>query len=249
MMKSRRPVIAITGGSKGLGYALAAHLLQHDFAVSICARHANELAHATQELERFGPILSASGDIADPSFQRRFIDATVDSFGRLDGIVNNASTLGTLPMPTVQDTDLPNLSNVLNVNTVAAVGLVQQSLPHLLTRTRGLILGISSDAAVGGYANWGIYGASKAALDLLHKTLADELDGQDIHVFAVDPGDMDTDMHRDASPLDEGLPKPDLVAQALLPLFLPLRTTASFPFPSGTRLQVQNQGLCPTEVS
>src|SRR5207247_2899667 len=88
---------------------------------------------------------------------------------------------------------------VFEVNTLAPLALAREALP-LLRRGTGLVVNISSDAAIGGYPGWGIHGASKAALDLVSKTLAAELKDQGIAVVSVDPGDMRTKMHQDASP-------------------------------------------------
>lgn len=256
------PVVVVTGGTQGLGLALAQVLLDSGFAVSLCARteadvnaarvlltggntacrHKSPQAHQDR-------LLALTGDVSNPDFQRTFIAKTVASFGRIDALVNNASTLGTLPMPNVLDSTPEHETYVFDVNVFAALQLVRHAMPHLVKQPRSLVLGISSDAAVGGYPGWGIYGASKAALDLFHKTLAAELADPSVQVHSVDPGDMDTAMHHAADPDAQGLVNPAVVANALLPLFQQLNASSGFPFPSGARLQVTSHGLIETEVT
>ena len=148
------------------------------------------------------------GDVSDTG-HRDAIAAIVKNYGQLDLLVNNASTLGSLPMPTLADYDLSALADVFQINVIAPVALVQTLLPYL-EAGNGLVINLSSDAAVGGYAGWGGYGASKAALDLISATLANELDS--VSVVSVDPGDMRTDMHQDAFPGEDisDRPLPDV---------------------------------------
>jgi len=227
----------------GLGFSLAKALLNEGFAVAVCARTTEALREAASALTELGPMLSVQGDISDDAFQTSFIDQIFRTFGRLDGLVNNASTLGYVPMPTLQRTSGTNLNRVFQTNTFAPILLLQKALPHLLSRDAGVVVGISSDAAIGGYPHWGVYGASKAALDLLHKTTAAELEQTAISVYSVDPGDMATAMHEAAIPGDTGLAEPDDVAKALLPLFTHLRDQLTLAFPSGCRLVVRHNEL------
>ncbi len=136
--------------------------------------------------------------------------------GGLDLLVNNASILGPSPLPPLADYPLAALEQVLAVNVLAPLGLVQAALP-LLRRSRGLVINISSDAAVGGYRGWGGYGTSKAALDLLSLTLAHELADAGVTVVSVDPGDMRTQMHQDAFPGEDISDRP--LPEATLPFW------------------------------
>jgi NAD(P)-dependent dehydrogenase (short-subunit alcohol dehydrogenase family) len=145
-----------------------------------------------------GRVVELAGDIASPEVRSR-VRAAVDRFGGLDLLVNNASELGASPLPPLAEYPLEQLEQVYRVNVIAPVALVQALLPALVRR-RGLIVNISSDAAIGGYPGWGSYGASKAALDLVSLTLAHELAGVGVSVVAVDPGDMRTRMQQAAFP-------------------------------------------------
>ena len=152
-----------------------------------------------------------AGDVADPTHRQRLAAVTGDG---LDLLINNASDLGQTPLPTLVEYDLDRLRTVLETNTVAPLALVQALLPGL-QRRGGLIVNLSSDAATGGYPGWGGYGASKAALDLISKTLAGELQG--VTVVSVDPGDMRTQMHQQAFPDEDITDRP--LPEATLPFW------------------------------
>ncbi|MGI0156123.1 MAG: SDR family NAD(P)-dependent oxidoreductase, partial [Thermoplasmata archaeon] len=135
----------------------------------------------------------------------------VDRLGGLDLLVNNASDLGASPLPPLVEYPLAELERVYRVNVVAPIARVQLLAPAL-ARRRGLVVNISSDAAVGGYPGWGSYGASKAALDLATLTLAHELAEAGVSAVAVDPGEMRTGMHQSAYPGEDisDRPLPDV---------------------------------------
>ena len=195
-----RQVALITGASRGLGAVLASFLAQQQYDLVITARGAEPLEAAAQALvENGGEVLALPGDVSDPTHRRRLVEASASVFGRLDVLVNNASTLGPTPLSVLADYPLEGLEQVLTVNLLAPLALVQLALP-LLRQSGGLVVNISSDAAVAGYPGWGGYGASKAALDLVSATLANELRDEGVGAVSVDPGDMRTQMQQDAFP-------------------------------------------------
>ncbi len=204
-------VALITGASRGLGAELAAFLAKQGYDLILTARGADALEATAHSLEQYdGMVVAIAGDITDAEHRRRLAEAA-ESFGRLDLLVNNASGLGLSPLPPLAEYPLDAVEEVFRVNIVAPLGLVQTALP-LLQKSRGLIVNISSDAAVGGYPGWGAYGASKAALDLISATLANELSDDGVAVVSVDPGDMRTRMHQDAFPGEDisDRPLPDV---------------------------------------
>jgi NAD(P)-dependent dehydrogenase (short-subunit alcohol dehydrogenase family) len=142
--------------------------------------------------------------------RRRWVDAARE-LGGLDVLVNNASELG--GVGPLMAFDVQRFGRVFPVNTGAPIALIQLALPLLAAR-RGLIVNITSDAAHGAYAGWGPYGASKAALELLTRTLAAELLDQGVSAVLVDPGDMRTRMHQEAFPGEDisDRPLPDVTA-------------------------------------
>jgi NAD(P)-dependent dehydrogenase (short-subunit alcohol dehydrogenase family) len=187
----------ITGGSQGLGRTVAGFLAAQGYDLVITARGAEALATAARELRRHGgQVIALAGDIADPAHRGR-LAAAARELGRLDILLNNASTLGATPLPPLTEYPLDALEEAFRVNVAAPLALVREVLP-LLAASGGLVVNVSSDAARGGYPGWGGYGLTKAALDLASLTLAHELSG--IGVVAVDPGDLRTRMHQEAFP-------------------------------------------------
>lgn len=201
----------ITGASRGLGAELGSLLAKQGYDLVLTARGAVPLEATARSLEQHGGrIVAVAGDVSDPEHHRRLTEAA-ESFGRLDLLVNNASELGLSPLPSLGRYPLDVFENLLRVNLIAPLGLVQSALP-LLRKSGGLVVNISSDAAVGGYPGWGAYGASKAGLDLISATMANELRSEGVAVVSVDPGDMRTQMHQDAFPGEDisDRPLPDV---------------------------------------
>jgi NAD(P)-dependent dehydrogenase (short-subunit alcohol dehydrogenase family) len=215
------PVAIVTGGSKGLGRALAGELTRSGWSIVIDARDAVALEAAADVLRRSSPgaaeIVAVSGDVRDPGHRAELV-AAASRLGGLDLLVNNASNLGPSPLPRLSGLGLGELREIYEVNVVAVLGLVQESLPLLSGSANARILNVSSDAGVEAYESWGGYGSSKAALDHLSAILAAEEPG--LRVFAVDPGDMRTDMHQQAFPGEDISDRqlPEAVAPRLLAL-------------------------------
>src|SRR5205807_6200503 len=194
---SIQKVALITGASRGLGRVLAGFLAKQGYALIATARNEADLQAAAKEFAAAGvSVVSIPGDVSVPSDRLRLLEAA-KRYGRIDLLVNNASDLGDTPLPPLENASHDTFLRVFDVNTLAPLALVRQALP-LLTRTRGLVVNITSDAAVGGYPGWGAYGASTAALELGPKTLAAELKDREVAVVSVNPGDMRTRMHQDA---------------------------------------------------
>jgi len=206
------PTALLTGASRGLGAALAGALSRRGWRLVVDGRDPGRLAASVAALPRPDLVTALAGDVTDPAHRAALATAAGD---RLDLLVNNASDLGPTPLPRLADLPPAALERVLAVNTVAPLALVQAVLPAL-EQAGGTVLDVSSDAAVEAYEGWGGYGASKAALDRLSAVLAVEHPG--LRVYAVDPGDMATDMHRAADPDATGLPEPATVVPALLRL-------------------------------
>jgi NAD(P)-dependent dehydrogenase (short-subunit alcohol dehydrogenase family) len=211
-----RHVALITGGSRGLGATLAAFLAAQDYDLVLTSRHADELEAASRAIAHYGGrILQIVGDVADEDHRQKLV-AGAWELGGLDLLINNASELGPSPLPPLADLPLDRLERLLAVNVVAPLGLAQSALP-LLQQRQGLIVNLSSDAALGGYPGWGGYGATKAALDLISLTLAAELKEHGVAVVSVDPGDMRTVMHQAAFPGSDISDRP--LPEATIPFF------------------------------
>ncbi|MFF2994289.1 SDR family NAD(P)-dependent oxidoreductase [Streptomyces sp. NPDC057950] len=211
------PVAVITGASKGLGRALGAALARRGWDLVLDARTADVLAETAQALSGYGTRVAAlPGDVTDAGHRAALV-AAARGFGGVDLLVNNASALGAEPLVRLEDLTPGGLRRALEVNVVAALGLVQEALPLLRAARAGAVVAVSSDAAAEAYPTWGGYGASKAALDHLSAVLAEEEPG--LRVWSVDPGDMATDLYAAAVPDDGGpRPAPDSVVPAFLRL-------------------------------
>jgi NAD(P)-dependent dehydrogenase (short-subunit alcohol dehydrogenase family) len=197
----------LTGASRGLGLALARSLAARGWRLVVDAR---TLPSAPFELSG---AVAVEGDVADPEHRRALVQA---AGGRVDLLVNNASELGPSPMPALADYPLDALERVYRVNALAPLALAQLVLP--LMPEGGRILNVTSDAAVEPYEGWGGYGSSKAALEQLTSILAAE--HPELHVYAVDPGDMRTAMQQQAFPGEDisDRAEPESVVPALLRL-------------------------------
>ncbi|MFE2815747.1 SDR family NAD(P)-dependent oxidoreductase [Streptomyces nigra] len=211
------PVAIITGASKGLGRALAEGLAGRGWDLVLDARTAGALERTAEALRRYGTRVAAvPGDVTRAEHRAALAEAAW-RLGGVDLLVSNASALGAEPLVRLDALPVDGLRRALEVNVVAALGLVQEALPLLRASAAGAVITVSSDAAVEAYGAWGGYGASKAALDRLAAVLAAEEPG--LRVWAVDPGDMATDLYAAAVPDDDG-PRPE--PAAAVPAFLRL---------------------------
>ncbi|TML20378.1 MAG: SDR family oxidoreductase [Actinobacteria bacterium] len=184
------PTGILTGASRGLGLDLARALVERGWRLVVDARGSVDLESAWSGVDGVLPI---AGDIADPLHRLALVEAAGDE---IDLIVNNASALGPSPLPPLAEYPVDALRQVYEVNVTGPLALVQLALPRLTAGAR--IVNVTSDAAVEPYEGWGGYGSSKAALEQLTSILAAE--HPELRVYAVDPGDMRTQMHQDAFP-------------------------------------------------
>ena len=183
----------ITGASRGLGLALARELARRSWRLVIDARGAEALEAARAELASLTEVVAVLGEVAADEHRRALVAAAGP---RIDLLVNNASLLGPSPQPRLADYPLDVLERVYRVNVNAPLALFQTALPALAPGA--CVLNVTSDAAVEAYEGWGGYGSSKAALEQLTRVLAAE--HPELRIVAVDPGDMNTQMHQEAFP-------------------------------------------------
>jgi NAD(P)-dependent dehydrogenase (short-subunit alcohol dehydrogenase family) len=193
--------VAITGGTSGLGLALTRLFSEHGARVAFVARDATRVAEVARSLPGTHGLVgdvSRKNDIYPLALQ---ITAALDG---LDVLINNASSLGPVPLALLADTECEDLEAALATNLLGPFRLTKALLGALGSAARdgrpALVINITSDAAVSAYPGWGAYGASKAALQHLSRIWSEELREQGVQVIAVDPGDMDTPLHALAVP-------------------------------------------------
>src|SRR5204862_2362747 len=208
----------ITGASKGLGAALAGEMASLGARVALVARGATELeAVAARNRAQGGDAHALPADIGDKRAIHAIAGAAAAVVGPIDVLIHNASTLGPTPLRLLLDTECEDLGAVLETNLFGPFRLTKIVAGAMALRGSGLVVHVSSDAAVAAYPRWGAYGVSKAALDHLGRIFAAELGAAGVRFLSVDPGEMDTEMHAAAMPDADraALPRPEVVARRI----------------------------------
>lgn len=227
--------VIVTGASRGLGKALAEVLAARGAEVVMVARHAGALEEAAAPLvERGYRVHTLAADVGDEDAGARIAGAASAMAGAIDIVIHNASTLGPTPLQALADTRDEDFEAALAVNVLGPFRLTRALAGAMVQRGRGVIVHVSSDAAAEAYPSWGAYGASKAALDHLSRTWAEELRDTGVRVISVDPGEMDTAMHAAAMPDADraSLARPEEVAEGIV------RMLEDESAPSGSRVKV-----------
>jgi NAD(P)-dependent dehydrogenase (short-subunit alcohol dehydrogenase family) len=211
--------VLITGGSRGLGRALAVRLSVEGAKVALVARRQEELDEVVREIREHGGIaFGIAADVGDKESVYPIVGQAAALAGPVDVLINNASVLGPVPLQFIPDTDCEDFERALQVNTIGPFRLIKAVVGSMVLRKTGVIVNISSDAAVEAYPSWGVYGASKAALDHLTRIAAAEMADAGARFLSVDPGEMDTRMHAQALPDADpaSLQSPDAVAEKIV---------------------------------
>src|SRR5262245_33373355 len=234
-MQIQNTSVLITGGSRGLGRALGKVLAGEGARVALVARGARELNAAVDEIRRNGgEAYGIPADISDKNSIYAITGEAAAMVGPIDLLIHNASTLGPVPLRLLLDTDCEDLEHALEVNLVGPFRLAKAIVGSMALRGRGLVISVTSDAAVEAYEGWGAYSVTKAALDHLTRLFATELGGSGVRFVISDPGDRDTRMHADAVPDADvtTLGKPEDVARRILECI-----RRADDIPSGSRLK------------
>src|SRR5262245_61088896 len=224
--------IAITGGTSGLGLALVRRFADAGADVAFIARGRAGVERVCRERP---DTLGIVGDISEKDEIHPIALQVLGALGGLDVLVNNASSLGPVPLALLADTECEDLERAIATNLLGPFRLTKALLGSLAATAREggapIVVNISSDAAVTPYAGWGAYGASKAALAHLSRIWDAELTAEGIRVVSVDPGDMDTPLHELALPDADrsSLKNPDQAAAEIVELIAAHAARASEP--------------------
>ncbi|GMV19303.1 MAG: SDR family oxidoreductase [Polyangiaceae bacterium] len=213
--------VLITGASRGLGAALARGFAKRGARVVAVARGEAELDQVVAGIRAEGGEAHAlPADVADKHAIYPLAGAAQALVGPIDVLIHNASTLGPTPLRHLLDTDCEDFERVLGVNLLGPFRLTKAVAGAMAVRGEGLVVHVSSDAAVGAYEGWGAYSVSKAALDHLSRLFAVELGELGVRFVSIDPGEMDTEMHAAALPDADraALARPEAVAERVLSL-------------------------------
>lgn len=193
--------VAITGGTSGLGRALVNRLQADGARIAFIARTEERVQETAR---RFPGSHGIVGDVARKEDIYRIALQITGALGGLDVLINNASSLGPVPLALLADTECEDLEEALATNVLGPFRLTKALLGALAASARegrgAVVLNVSSDAAINAYAGWGAYSASKAALHHMSRIWQAELADTGVRVLSLDPGDMDTPLHEAAMP-------------------------------------------------
>jgi 3-oxoacyl-[acyl-carrier protein] reductase len=192
MMKSIKPLIVVTGGSRGLGQGIIRHLLKHEYSIATMSRQKSKFIEEMQHQYDETCFYWQELDVTDPLGQIQFIDTVYNHFGRLDGLINNAGVAvdGVLTLMNEED-----ISKVLTLNLETVIKISRLSIKKMLLSSKGgSIINISSIIGIRGYSGLSVYSASKAGMDGFTRALARELGARKIRVNSIAPGYLDTEM-------------------------------------------------------
>jgi NAD(P)-dependent dehydrogenase (short-subunit alcohol dehydrogenase family) len=217
-------VALITGGSRGIGRAIAGAYADEGAQVFICGRNDGDVGRAIEEIRLAGGAVGgASGDIAEPADVRRIVHQAVARFGAIDVLVNNASLLG--PRVTIADFEFTAWREVMRTNLAGLFLITHEVLPIMLGRRSGAIINLTSGVGRVGKARWGAYAVSKAGLEGFTQVLADEVRADGIRVNSVNPAATRTQMRAQAYPAEDAMTLP--TPEAIMPIFVYLASDES----------------------
>jgi len=220
----RGKVALVTGGSRGIGRAIATAYVQSGANVFICGRNVNDIEAALREIRPTGGMIDGlAGDVGKAEHVERIVDKAVQRFGAIDVLVNNASILG--PREPIVNYPLTAWDEVIRINLTGFFLMTRAVLPIMLERSSGSIINVTSGVGRKGKARWGAYAVSKAGLECFTQVLADEVSQTGIRVNSVNPAGTRTRMRAEAYPTEDPLALP--VAEEITPIFVYLASDAS----------------------
>ncbi|HEY3169251.1 MAG TPA: SDR family NAD(P)-dependent oxidoreductase [Candidatus Binatia bacterium] len=220
----RGKVALVTGGSRGIGRAIAAAYVQNGASVFICGRNVNDIEATLREMRQIGGVVDGlTGDVGKAEDVEHIVDKAVQRFGAIDVLVNNASILG--PREPIANYPLAAWNEVIRINLTGLFLITRAILPIMLERRSGSIINVTSGVGRRGKARWGAYAVSKAGLENLTQVLADEVSQTGLRVNSVNPAATRTRMRAEAYPAEDPLALP--APEEITPIFVYLASDAS----------------------
>ena len=222
--KLQGKVALVTGGSRGIGRAIAAAYTQAGASVFICGRDQAAVDSAVNELRsNGGDIDGAAGDIGSSDNAKRLVQSALSRFAKIDVLVNNAGILG--PRETIADYPISAWNEVIRINLTGLFLITHEILPVMLARRSGSIINVTSGVGRIGKAKWGAYAVAKAGLEGFTQVLADEVKSLGIRVNSVNPAATRTRMRAAAYPAEDPMTLPP--AESITPIFVYLASAES----------------------
>ena len=206
-------IALVTGATRGIGKAIAEAYVREGAAIFICARNQAEVSTTVQSLRKTGAqIDGCAADVSEPADVERVVQTTVQRYGRINVVVNNASLLG--PRLPIADYPIADWQEVLSVNLTGIFLMMQQTLKIMVPTEQGSIINVSSGVGRTGRARWGAYAVSKFGVEGLTQVAADEVRQCGIRINAINPGPTRTSMRAQAYPEEDPftLPTPEEIA-------------------------------------
>jgi NAD(P)-dependent dehydrogenase (short-subunit alcohol dehydrogenase family) len=214
----------VTGGSRGIGRAIAEAYARQGAQVFICGRDEMNLRAAIDDMRKSGgEVEGLAGDVGRQEDVQRIASAAVECYGAIHILVNNASILG--PRETIVNYPEAAWNEVLRVNLTGLFLMTRAVLPVMLAQKAGSIINVTSGVGRRGKARWGAYAVSKAGLEALTQVLAEEVGRDGIRVNSVNPAATRTAMRAQAYPAEDPFTLP--TAEEILPIFVYLAGDAS----------------------
>ena len=186
-------VALITGSSRGIGKQIAIKFAKNGYNIVVNYINKNEEVEKTiEELKQFGiEVLEAQGDISNYEQSEKIVNSTIEKFGQIDVLVNNAGITKDMLIMRMKKEDF---TKIIDVNLVGTFNITKNVIPHMMKKRSGRIINISSVVGISGNAGQCNYAASKAGIIGFTKSLAKELASRNILVNAVAPGFIETNM-------------------------------------------------------